>query len=121
LFGLTAAEVAARKAAGYVPREVVEADPELRAVIERLSTLVPGDPDVFAPLVHSLIERDEFLVLADFRAYSDAQREVDRAWRDTAWWTRASILNTARCGFFSSDRAIHEYCRDLWRVEPVPV
>jgi starch phosphorylase len=121
LFGLTAEEVVQRKAAGYRPQEVVEADSELRAVLERLGSLVPGDHAVSAPLLNSLLERDEFLVLADFRAYTEAQRQVDEAWRDQAAWTRSSILNTARCGYFSSDRAIREYCRDLWRVEPTPV
>jgi starch phosphorylase len=121
LFGLTADQVRQRKAAGYRPGEVLAADPSLRAVVERLARLVPDEPDVFAPLVGSLVERDEFLVFADFRAYADAQKVVDTAWRDADTWSRASILNTARCGQFSSDRSIREYCARIWNVEPVPV
>ena len=60
-------------------------------------------------------------MLADYRSYVDAQAEVERAWRDEEGWTRASILNTARSGRFSSDRSIYEYCRDIWDVEPLPV
>jgi starch phosphorylase len=77
-----------------------------------------GDRELFRPLVTALLERDPFMVLADFRAYIECQQEVDTAYRDADRWQRMSILNVARIGYFSSDRAIREYCRDIWHVEP---
>jgi len=67
-------------------------------------------------LLDDLVERDPFLVLADFRAYADAQRRVAAAWQQPASWTRSSIINVARAGYFSSDRSIREYASKIWRV-----
>jgi len=75
-----------------------------------------GDRDVFAPMVRDLYERDPFCVLSDFRAYADAQTRVAQAYRDQTWWTRASILNASRAGYFSSDRSIREYAQKIWNV-----
>ena len=110
LFGLTADEVAARKAAGYHPGVPIAADDELAHVLHLISdgAFSKGDRELFAPLVSDLRERDPFLVCADFRAYADAQARVSEAWAHPAAWTRSSILNTARAGKFSSDRAIRE-------------
>jgi glycogen phosphorylase len=80
-----------------------------------------GDTDVFYPLVESLTYHDPFLVLADYGAYVDCQERVSVAWQDTEAWTRMSILNTERSGKFSSDRAIVEYCDDIWNVGPVTI
>jgi starch phosphorylase len=123
LFGLTADEVRRRKAQGYRPRDLYEADAELRAVIDLIASgaLSHGDPKVFAPLVQSLLERDEYLVLADFAAYLSCQRRVSETYRDADRWTKASILNVARIGKFSSDRAVREYCRDIWHVDPLRI
>jgi starch phosphorylase len=122
-FGLTADEVAARRASGYRPRDHVDHDHELRAALDLIASgfFSHGDRDLFRPLLDSLLERDEFLVLADYRAYVDCQAEVERVYHSSNDWTRMSILNVARMGKFSSDRTIEEYCRDVWRVEPVPV
>jgi starch phosphorylase len=122
-FGLTAAEVAGRRAAGYDPRAVLAADPELAALVDLVGSgeLAGGDPAPLAPLADDLRERDPFFVLADFRAYAECQLEVERRFLDADWWTRASILNVARAGAFSSDRAIADYCREIWRVDPFPV
>jgi starch phosphorylase len=76
---------------------------------------------VFRPLVDNLRYDDPFLVLADYTAYVACQQRVGAAWQDIARWTRMSILNTARSGKFSSDRAITEYCDDIWGVGPVNV
>jgi starch phosphorylase len=123
LFGLTADEVVARRAAGHRPGEIVAADAELRAALDAIGdgTFSGGDRSRFAPLVDALLGADEYLALADYRSYVDCQGEVDRAFRDRSRWTRASILNVARAGGFSSDRSVREYCERIWRAVPVPV
>ena len=120
LFGLTAEEALARRA-GYRPTDEL-ADAELARVIDLITSgeFSPGDRTLYAPLVDDLIHRDPFLVLADFRAYADCQRSVEALWRTPAAWLRASILNTARAGRFSSDRAVREYARMIWNVPSVP-
>jgi starch phosphorylase len=120
LFGLHAEQVAARRD-GYRPADEL-ADPELARVIELVASgeFSPGDRGLYAPLVDDLLHRDRFFVLADFRAYADCQRRVEALWRTPAAWLRSSILNTARAGRFSSDRAIREYARTIWNVPPVP-
>jgi starch phosphorylase len=80
-----------------------------------------GDRTLFEGLVNSLLERDDFLLLADFASYVDCQSRVSAAYKDQKQWTRMSILNTARMGKFSSDRAIREYCEDIWKIKPVRV
>jgi starch phosphorylase len=120
LFGLTAEEVAAQKARGYRPRDYYEGNPHLRGAIELIAGghFSRGERDLFRPLIDHLLDHDAYMVLADFQAYVDRQEEVARAYADAEHWTRMSILNVARMGKFSSDRAIREYCRDIWRVEP---
>jgi starch phosphorylase len=123
LFGLTTPQVAARGERGYRPQELYEQDAELREAIDLIAqgTFSRGDKSLFEPIVRSLLEYDEYMLLADFRAYLDCQERVDAAFRDVGAWTRAAILNVARMGFFSSDRAIGEYCERIWKVQPVPV
>jgi starch phosphorylase len=123
LFGLTAEEVEASRRAGYQPRYHYDRHPDLREALDQLGSghFSRGDRGLFAPIVESLLSYDPWLVLADFAAYVEAQREVERAWRDTDRWTRMSILNVARSGPFSSDRAIAQYAKEIWKVEPVPV
>ena len=122
-FGLSAAEAIAVKEGGYDPRSYYEADEELRAVIDAIAAgrYSRGDQDLFAPIVDELLHHDQYLTMADYRSYADRQDDVDRAYGDVATWTRSSILNTARCGFFSSDRAIRQYCEEIWGVTPIPV
>ena len=119
LFGMTAEEVVARKRAGYFPRIEIQGDPELEQALTliRDGAFSPSDHDLFHPLVDDLWNRDPFLVMADFRAYVDCQARVSAAWSQPAAWTRSSILNTARAGKFSSDRAIAEYATTIWRVK----
>jgi starch phosphorylase len=123
LFGLSVEQVQRVRAEGYHPGEHYGADPELRAALDAIAAgeFSDGDREVFRPVVDNLLHHDPFLVLADYRSYVDAQGEVEKAWRDEDAWTRAAILNAARSGRFSSDRSIYEYCRDIWKVEPVPV
>jgi starch phosphorylase len=123
LFGLTADEVKAVKASGYDPRRFVDADDELRDALNLINSgaFSPEDPGLFRPLVESLWYNDEYLVLADFRAYAACQDAVDEAYCDQDGWTRTSILNVARIGRFSSDRSIREYAEKIWGVRPVAV
>jgi starch phosphorylase len=121
LFGLTAAEVAAAKSAGYCPGTIYESNLELHEAIELIDAgeFSNGDRDLFRPLVESLLVRDEYLLFADYQAYVDCQQRVGDAYLDRQHWTRMSILNCARVGRFSSDRSVREYCRQIWNVEPV--
>jgi len=123
LFGLTVQEVERIKREGYRHADYIEGDDELRAALGLIGDgrFSRGDTDVFRPLVESLTYHDSFLVLADYRAYLDCQDLVSAAWQDMETWTRMSILNTACSGKFSSDRAIVEYCDDIWNVGPVTV
>jgi glycogen phosphorylase len=121
LFGLTAEEVGQRKASGYNPRSIYEANPALREAIDLIDSgfFSNGDRELFRPLVESLLNRDDYMLLADYQAYVDCQQRVSEAYRDQKNWTRMSILNSARVGRFSSDRSIREYCRDIWKVKPI--
>jgi starch phosphorylase len=124
IFGLTVEQVEALWAKGYNPWDYYNADEELRAVLDWLGSdyWTPGESGAFAPVHATLLQHgDPFLVLADFRAYCEAQVRVDVAYRDKAAWARAAILNTARVGKFSSDRTIREYAEQIWSLPAVPV
>jgi starch phosphorylase len=123
LFGLTADQVLAMKAQGYDPRAYLRDNPELEAALALIDegAFSRGDRTLFAPLTDALRTRDEYLLLVDFEAYAARQRDVDAAYRDSAHWDRTSILNAARMGTFSSDRAIREYVERIWRLSPVRV
>jgi starch phosphorylase len=122
LFGLDTPQ-AQELARDYRGRVYYEQDAELREAIDVIAagTFAKGDREVFRPLVDTLLGGDQYLTLADYRAYIDAQDRVEQAWLDTERWTRMSILNSARCGFFSADRTVRDYCREIWRVSPVRV
>jgi starch phosphorylase len=122
LFGLTTEEVASLRGRGYQPRRYYEEDGELREAIDAIGRgdFSGGDRSVFGPLVEHLLDRDEYLLLADYRAYVDTQARVLAAYRDSEDWTRRSILNTARSGRFSSDRSIREYGTKIWKTRSVP-
>jgi starch phosphorylase len=122
LFGLSAGDVSARKADGYRPRDLYESNPELREALDAIDSglFANGDGDLFRPLVDSLLNRDEYFLLADYQSYLDAQQRAADAFLNQDDWTRMSILNAARVGRFSSDRSIREYCREIWHVTPVP-
>jgi starch phosphorylase len=123
LFGLTESEVESVKAGGYRPADYIDSNDELRAVLDLIAgeTFSHGDTEVFKPLVDNLRYDDPFLVCADFASYLAAHERVAEAWLDKDEWTKMSILNTARSGKFSSDRAIAEYCDDIWNVWPLTV
>jgi glycogen phosphorylase len=123
LFGLNAPQVLKLQTQGYTPRHYYNTDPELKQAIDQIRSghFSHGDCQLFLPLTEGLLEHDPFMVLADYRAYLDCQDQVNAAYSDQAHWTRMSILNTARMGKFSSDRAIRDYNQRIWKVPAVRV
>ncbi len=123
LFGLKTEEVLELKRNGYRPHDHIERDEELAAALDAIGAglFSNGDAELFRPLVDNLRYSDPYLLCADYRSYITAQEAVGAAYRDTDRWTRMAILNVARMGKFSSDRAIREYCDDIWKVKPVIV
>ncbi len=122
IFGLTAEQVEARRRDGIDAQETIAASPDLYRAIDAIGSglFSPGDPDRYRDLVDVLTHHDHFMVCADFDAYAAKQRVVAAQWRDRAAWWRASALNTANVGWFSSDRTIREYCDDIWNVQLPP-
>ena len=121
LFGLTAEEVEQTRP-HYNPEAIIQADENLRRVMELLESghFNGGEPGIFDPIVESIRGSwDPWMTAADFPAYVEAQRQAAAAYRDVDHWTRMSILNTAAAGKFSSDRTIQEYNRDIWKLKPV--
>jgi starch phosphorylase len=123
LFGLTAGQVAETWATGYQPWEIYQQNLQLQAVVEvlRSGLFSHGDQDLFSPLIDQLLNHDPYLLLKDFQPYVDCQESVSHCWLDQSDWDQKSILNVARIGRFSSDRAIREYCEDIWHVRPLEV
>jgi starch phosphorylase len=118
IFGLTADEVAEKRANGYDPRAVIEGSRELSQAVNAISSGVfsPDDANRYKDLMGGLWNGDWFMVAADFDAYAVAQRDVDARWVDKDAWGRSAVLNTARVGWFSSDRTISDYAREIWGV-----
>lgn len=123
LFGHTVDEVNRIKSQGYNPRDYYNKDDELREVLDRISSgwFSRGDKELFRPIVDSLLTRDEYLLLADYRSYVECQNTVSNEFRNQEEWTKKCILNVARIGFFSSDRTIKEYCEEIWNTHPIQV
>jgi len=113
---LRAEEVVAHLKSGYHPRS--------NRVVDSIATghFSRGDKDIFRPLVSNLLSaRDEYVHLADFQSYIDAQQAVDVEYRDRASWNRKALLNIARMGKFSSDRTVSEYAREIWQIKPAVI
>ena len=123
LFGSTTQQADQLRREGYRPARELERNPELEQALDLIATgtFSHGDREIFRPLVDNLRNSDPFLVLADFADYVACQERVNAAWQDEGHWTRMSILNTARGGKFSSDRAVREYCDEIWNVKPVRI
>jgi starch phosphorylase len=123
LFGKTAEEISQLHQSGYRPWELIGSMPELAEILRLVEQgyFSNGDGDLFRPLLQNLTGRDPFFVLADFNDYLRAQAEVDQAWADRGHWNRMSLLNSARSGFFSSDRSIRDYAERIWKAESFPV
>ena len=123
LFGHTASELDDLQRSGYHPMPWLENDALAREAIDLIGSghFSEGDRALFHPLLANLCGSDPYRVMADIGDYRRAQNEVDATWRDPARWSAMSLLNSARCGFFSSDRSIQEYAERIWKVVPVPV
>ena len=130
IFGLSSDEVIAyEKNGGYNPKEIYNTDLDIRNVLTQLINgyYSPQDPELFRELYNSLLESngyeraDQYFILKDFRAYAEAQRKVEEAYRNEAGWARSAILNVAKSGKFTSDRTIEEYVKDIWHLDKVKV
>jgi len=122
IFGLSSKEVMDYEAnGGYNPRDIYNNDPDVRQVMDQMvnGTFSNGDTETFRALYNSLLEKDVYFVLKDFRSYADAQQRVNKAYRDRDSWLKMAMLNTACSGKFSSDRTVEEYVRDIWHLEKV--
>src|SRR2546423_555967 len=121
LFGLTAPQVSELQRR-YRPRDHYEQNPELKAVLDLINSgfFEPEHPDLFKPLIYSLLEHDTYMLLADFQSYAECQERVGKTFLDPDRWTRMAILNIAHMGKFSSDRSISEYAERIWKARGVP-
>jgi starch phosphorylase len=122
LFGHRAEELTQMRSC-YNPRQCYEENSELKKAIDQIHTgyFSPGTRDLFHPVTDSLLKYDTYFVLGDYASYIESQEEVSRVYRDETLWTRKAILNVARSGKFSSDRAVREYADNIWGIKPVPV
>jgi starch phosphorylase len=122
LFGLTTDQVYAKKT-GYNPEHYYNSNLELKEALDGLASgqFSRGDAGLFRPLLDSLHRFDPYMLLADYQSYIECQDKISQSYLDRDQWTRMSILNTARMGKFSSDRAIREYCDEIWSAKPVQV
>ena len=121
LFGLRAEEVAKLRPT-YISKSFYEKDPEIKAALDMIkaNAFCVLEPGLFDPIIRSLLEyNDYYMLLADLRAYCEAQDRVDATYRDAKKWNRMSLVNIARSGLFSSDRAVQEYCDEIWHIKPV--
>ncbi len=121
LFGMRTEDVA-KKRPSYVSREYYEKDPEIKLALDmiRANAFSPTEPGIFEPIIRNLLDyNDYYMLLADLRSYSEAQDRVDATYRDAKKWDRMSLVNIARSGRFSSDRAVMEYANEIWHVKPV--
>jgi len=123
IFGLTAQQVSEVKQYGYHPGDYIAESPLLQQVLHLLECdfFCPGEPGLFRPIFDDLVHEDQYCLMADFQDYLATQDRVSAAYTDSARWARMSILNVARSGKFSSDRAIAEYAHDIWGVTGVDI
>ncbi|MEO7221668.1 MAG: glycogen/starch/alpha-glucan phosphorylase, partial [Devosia sp.] len=118
IFGLTAEEVTAKRARTEVPRSAIDASPALKEALEMIASGVfsPDDPNRYRDLIGGLYDHDWFMVARDFDAYAEAQANVDSIWQNSRKWYSMAIRNTAHMGWFSSDRTISQYAKEIWNV-----
>lgn len=130
IFGLSSDEVIKyENYGGYNPMEIFNNDPDIRKVLMELinGTFAPDNPELFRDLYNSLLntlstsKADTYFILKDFRAYAEAQKQVEAAYRNEAGWAKSAILNVACCGKFTSDRTIQEYVDEIWHLDRVEI
>ncbi len=130
IFGLSSDEVIAyERDGGYDPMEIYHSDPDVRKILNQLvdGTFAHGDTELYRELHDSLLYRrgndaaDRFFVLKDFRSYADAQERIGKAYEDQEGWAKMALMNTACCGKFSSDRTIHQYVDEIWKLDKITV
>ena len=123
IFGLTAEQVTGLKNAGYRPQDYYHHNQELKQAIDMIGngSFSYGRPELFKPVVETLLGLDHYLLLADYASYIATQDEVDKLYQQPFEWARTSILNTAGMGKFSSDRTISEYAAEIWGIKPEKV
>ena len=130
IFGLSSDEVIKyENYGGYNPMEIFNNDPDIRKVLMELinGTFAPDNPELFRDLYNSLLntlstsKADTYFILKDFRAYAEAQKQVEAAYRNEAGWAKSAILNVACCGKFTSDRTIQEYVDEIWHLDKVEI
>jgi starch phosphorylase len=119
LFGLTASEVVSRRTEHDYARNAINASPRLQRVLHQISNgeFAPNDMHRYDSLLNNIWEHDYFLVTCDFDSYYETQRVVDQAYQDVEGWTKMAIMNTAGMGWFSSDRTIQGYAKDIWKTQ----
>ncbi|MDX2129190.1 MAG: glycogen/starch/alpha-glucan phosphorylase [Chloroherpetonaceae bacterium] len=123
IFGLTVDEVDSLKARGYNPMDYYQSNPDIKKILDLIASgfFSPSQPDLFKPIVDSLISNDRYLLLADFASYINCQKAASEAYRNQEKWNEMSILNVARIAKFSTDRTISEYADEIWRLKAIPV
>jgi starch phosphorylase len=123
IFGLKVDEAQALSASDYQPFDFYENDPDLKKVLDLVGSgfFSPENPALFTPILTYLLEKDPYLLMADFRAYIETQEKISDLYLNQKEWVKKAILNVARVGKFSSDRTIGEYNRDIWKAEPVKI
>jgi starch phosphorylase len=120
IFGLTTQQVMEAKANGYNPRHYYDTNPELKQVLDMIANgyFSVDEPNRYEIVVNNLLSGDQYMLLADYASYIETQDKVAALYKDQEQWTRMAILNVANMAKFSSDRAIHDYARNIWHVEP---
>jgi starch phosphorylase len=118
IFGLKAHEVETLKNKGYRPQQYIEQNPMLKEIFKLIHSgfFSPQDVKLFAPIVQSLAHHDPYLVCADFGSYCQTQDVISKTYLKKDEWTKKSIINVAQSGFFSSDRTIREYAKEVWNI-----
>ncbi|MFI0414966.1 MAG: glycogen/starch/alpha-glucan phosphorylase [Candidatus Thiodiazotropha sp.] len=121
IFGLTTEDITRLNRQGYQPRRYYDADPVLKRIIDMIANgfFSPEEPARYRMITDNLLNNDHFKVIADFKSYLEVSDRADQLYLNTAEWNRRAILNTARMGYFSSDRTIQEYAEKIWHVKPI--